>query len=311
VKIAIYGTGGVGGYFGGLLALEGHDVHFIARGAHLEAIQRQGLQIHSEYGDFHIQPVMATDSPNQIGIVDYVILAVKHFQLPDILPELTSLIGSETTVVPLLNGVDAHEHLITAIGRAHVIGGSCSVVSMIEAPGVIRQTGKLRRIVLGELDRVQSERVEKIVNAWAESDVDVQQAKDIFAALWNKFLFIASLGGVGSLTRATVGEIRSNPETKQLLGNAMREVEHLAQQLGIALPPDAVQTAMSLVENLDPSATSSMQRDVEAGKPFELEAFSGTIVRLGRQASIATPVHESIYALLLPALTQAFKSVHP
>ncbi len=307
MKIAIYGTGGVGGYFGGLLALEGHDVHFIARGAHLDTMQRRGLKVYSNYGDFDIKPVVATDSPNEIGEVDYVILAVKHFQLRDVLHGLKPLIGPETTVVPLLNGVDAHEHLIPVIGRAHVIGGSCSVVSMIEAPGVIRQVGNLRRIVLGELDRVRSERVERIVQVWAASGVDANQAEDIFAALWNKFLFIASLGGVGSLTRATAGEIRSNPETKRLLGNAMQEVEHLAQQLAISLPPDAVHAAMSLVESLDPSATSSMQRDVEAGKPFELEAFSGTVVRLGRQVSIATPVHESIYALLLPALSRAFQ----
>jgi 2-dehydropantoate 2-reductase len=310
VKIAIYGTGGVGGLFGGLLALEGHDVHFIARGAHLEAMRRNGLQVHSDYGDFDIQPVVATDSPNEIGEVDYVILAVKHFQLHDMLPGLIPLIGSETTVVPLLNGVDAHEHIIPAVGHHHVIGGTCSVVSMIEAPGVIRQVGKLRRIILGELDRVRSERVERIVQAWVAQSVDASQTKDIFAALWNKFLFIASLGGVGSLTQATAGEIRVNPETKRLLGNAMHEVEHLAQQLSIDIPPDAVHTAMLLVESMDPSTTSSMQRDVEAGKPFELEAFSGTIVRLGRQASIDTPVHESIYALLLPALSRAFQGIN-
>ena len=307
MKIAIFGTGGVGGYFGGLLALAGHDVHFIARGANLDAMQKHGLQIYSNYGDFNILPVNATDSPNKIGEVDYLILAVKHFQLHDMLSGLKPLIGSETTVVPLLNGIDAHEHIIPTVGRLHVIGGFCSVVSMIEAPGVIRQIGKLRRIVLGELDRVRSERVERIIQAWAANGVDASQAEDIFAALWNKFLFIASLGGVGSLTRATAGEMRSNPETKRLLRNAMHEVDHLAQQLAINLPPDSVQTAMSLVESLDPSATSSMQRDVEAGKPFELEAFSGTIVRLGRQASIATPVHESIYALLLPALSRALE----
>jgi 2-dehydropantoate 2-reductase len=181
---------------------------------------------------------------------------------------------------------------------------------MIEAPGIIRQAGKLRRIVLGELDRGLSDRVEKIVRAWMASGVDAIQTDDIFAALWTKFLFIASLGGVGSLTRATAGEIRSNTETAHLLRKAMQEIEHLAQQLAINLPPDAVQNAISIVENLDPSATSSMQRDVEAGKPFELEAFSGTIVRLGRQASVATPVHESIYALLLPALSRAFKKIN-
>ncbi len=186
-----------------------------------------------------------------------------------------------------------------------MIGGLCSLVVMIDAPGIIRQASRLRQVVLGELDRTQSERVERLVQAWAECGVEAIQSEDIHIAMWEKFLFIASFGGVTSLARATAGEVLASTETRALFIDAMREVEAVARARGVELDPDVVDRTLALVESLEPQATSSMQRDVNAGKPFELEAFSGAIVRFGQALGVETPVHRSIDALLRPALRNA------
>jgi 2-dehydropantoate 2-reductase len=308
MKIAVYGTGGVGGYFGGLLANAEYDVTFIARGAHLEALCENGLQVNSINGDFSIESVKATNDLAEIGQVDYVILAVKHYHLTDVVPQMHPLIGEKTTLVPLLNGVDAHDFLIKAYGPRPVVGGLCSLVSMIEAPGIIRQPSKLRRVVVGELDRTKSERVEKIVNAWKELGVEAIHAEDIYAPIWTKFLFISSFGGIGSLTRADMGSILQNTETRQLFIDAMREVEVLARTQDINLAPDVIDTTLTMAESFEPTATSSMQRDVAAGNLFELEAFNGKIVHLGRALGVPVHIHRAIYALLLPALEKAVQA---
>jgi 2-dehydropantoate 2-reductase len=269
------------------------------------AMKDHGLSVKSPYGDFTINPAKVTDSPSDIGAVDYVIIAVKQYQLHEAVSSLPLLVDQGTTVVPLLNGIDAHEHLIEVVGSQPVVGGLCSIVSMIETPGVIRHESRLQKVVLGELDRQKTERVEKLVQAWASCGVEAIHADDIFVALWTKFLFIASFGGITSLCRGTAREVLDIPETRELLLQAMEEVKALALEQEILIEPDIVRSTMSFIESLEPSATSSMQRDVVSGRPFELEAFSGTIVRLGRQLGVPTPVHDAIYALLLPALKQA------
>lgn len=302
MKIAVFGAGGVGGYFGGLLAHAGHDVTYIARGEHLATMKTEGLKVRSVNGDFDLDPVKATAEPGDVGPVEYVIVGVKHYQLEAAAPGIRPLVGDQTTVVPLLNGVDAHETLIEALGSGPVVGGLCSIVSKIETPGVIRQESALRRVVVGELDRTRSERVEKIVAAWQETGAEAVHAEDIYVAMWTKFLFIASFGGITSLSRANKGEVMRSPETRQLFVEAMREVEALARAQGIALAPNVVDDTSAMVERFEPTATSSMQRDVAAGKPFELEAFSGTIVRMADALGVPAPVHKTLYALLLPAL---------
>jgi 2-dehydropantoate 2-reductase len=305
MRIAIFGTGGVGGYFGGLLAHSGHEVIFIARGEHLRALQEAGLRVKSVNGDFTIQPTQATDDSSVVGPVDYVVVAVKHYSLREAASRLRPLVGPETTVVPLLNGVDAHAHLIEAVGTGPVVGGLCSLVSLVEAPGVIRQESKLRRVVVGELDRRKSDRVERLVQAWAAAGAEANQTEDIFVALWTKFVFIASFGGVTSLARCNAGELLASRQTRELFVEAMREVEAVARARHIELAPDAVEKGLSIAVAFEPTATSSMQRDVAAGKQFELEAFSGTAVRLSDEAGVPTPVHRTIYGLLKPALRHA------
>ncbi len=305
MRIAVFGAGGVGGYFGGLLAHAGHDVGFIARGPHLHAIRENGLEVRSVHGDFTVHPAHATAQPDEVGPVDYVIVTVKHYHLPHAAPQIAPLIGSATTVAPLLNGVDAHEYLIEVLGPKPVVGGLCATASRIEAPGIIRQTSPLRRVVLGELDRTRSERIAGLVEAWSDCGVEAIHAEDIHVALWTKMLFIASFGGITSLARANAREVLETTETRHLFVEAMAEVEAVARARGIDLPQDAVAQGLAFARGLDPGDTSSMHRDVAAGRPFELEAFSGKIVRLGEASGIDTPVHRGIYALLKPALDRA------
>jgi 2-dehydropantoate 2-reductase len=305
MKIAVFGAGGVGGYFGGLLAHAGHDVTFIARGKHLKAIQENGLKVFSINGDFIVHPAQATDDPFEVGQVDYLVVTVKHYHLVEAAPKIKPLLGSDTTVIPLLNGVDAHEILIEALGSELVVGGLCSLVAMVEAPGVIRQPTKLQRVVVGELNRTPSVRVERIVQAWKECGAEAVHSEDIYAAMWTKFVFIASFGGVSALARADIGRIRNCPATRELYIEAIREVETLARVQKINLGPDIIEKTIALTESFEPTATSSMQRDVAAGNLFELEAFSGKIVKLGYALGVPTPVHQAIYAQLKPALLKA------
>lgn len=305
MKVAIFGAGGVGGYFGGLLAQAGHEVRFIARGEHLAAIQANGLVVKSEKGDFKVDPALATSDPGEIGEVDYVVVAVKHFQLAEAAPQIKLLLGSKTTVVPLQNGVDAHEVLIQFLGSEHIVGGFTRIVSKIEAPGIIRQPSVIQEVYVGELDRKPSLRCQKILKAWSECGVDALQPEDIFIPMWTKFVFMASYGGVSSLARVPSGELLSCRESKELFVRAMQEVEAVGRARGVDLPADVVPSALATLERFEPTTTSSTQRDVAAGKPFELEAFSGTVVRLGRECGIPTPVHELLYGLLRPVLLRA------
>jgi 2-dehydropantoate 2-reductase len=306
MKIAVFGAGGVGGYFGALLAREGHEVHFLARGEHLIEMQNHGLHIKSPHGDFDLDRVAAAGSPSDVGQVDYLIVAVKHYDLSPAAPKLLPMVGADTTVVPLLNGVDAHEILAETIGDEHLVGGFCALVSMIESPGVIRHESNLRRVVIGELNGQRSERTQQLIQAWRGCGVEEAVVSEhILEDMWRKYLFIASLGGIGSLSQATVGEILTNGETRDILIGAMREVRDVARAAKIDLPEEAVDEAMAFLKRFEASATSSMQRDVASGKRFELEAFSGYLVRKGRQLHVPTPIHRTIYGALLPALRRA------
>ncbi|MGB2895029.1 MAG: 2-dehydropantoate 2-reductase [Anaerolineales bacterium] len=307
MKIAIFGTGGVGGYFGGLLARADHDVAFIARGQHLAAMRKNGLQVKSPHGDFHLKNIAATDDPAEVGPVEYLIVAVKHYQLQEAAGRMQPLINAQTIILPLLNGVDAHEILISSLRSHQVVGGFCSLSTMVEAPGVIRQASQLRRIVAGELDKRPGPRLAQIIAAWGDCGVDAVHSTDIFVDIWTKFLFIASFGSVSSLARASVGEILRVPQTRSLLVNAMREIEALARAQGIILAPDVVDETMKLLEGLEPTITSSMQRDVASGGPFELEAFSGKIVQLGRASNVPTPTYDLVDGLLRPAFLRSLE----
>lgn len=305
MRILVVGAGGVGGYFGGLLAQAGHTVSWVARGAHLQAIQSQGLVVHSLHGDFTLRQAQAAESPAALGPQDVIVVAVKHYDLAQAARQLAAAVGAETHVVPLLNGVDAHRVLAGGLARGQVVGGTCSIASRIEAPGVIRQESRLRRIAVGRLDGRSDPLLDELVSAWRAAGVQADQSASIEDELWAKMVFIDPFGSLTALARAAAGEVRGLPATRALLRLAMHEVEAVGRAAGAHLPADCVDRAMATVDSLEPEVTSSLQRDVAAGRRFELEAFSGTIVRLAHEHAVEVPVHDSIDALLRPMLARA------
>jgi 2-dehydropantoate 2-reductase len=311
MKVAIVGAGGVGGYFGGRLAQAGEDVVFIARGEHLRAMRRKGLQVDSINGDFRVDRVLATDDPATVGEVDYVLVAVKSWQLRDAIETLRPMVGKTTSIVPLLNGVEAPDQLTKVFGAERVLGGTCSVISMIAGPGHVRHAGAHPTIRFGELDHRRSERVEHLRYAFSRTEgVRVEVPEDIHVVMWNKFMAIAPWSGIGAVTRAPIGVIRSLPETRALLEHAMEEISLLARARKVAMEREAIHQAMAFIDTLPFEGTASMQRDIMAGRPSELDAQNGTVVRLGKVASVATPVNGMIYSSLLPLERRARKEVN-
>ena len=300
MKIAVYGAGGVGGYFGGRLAESGQDVTFIARGVHLDAIRHDGLQVASPKGDFVVHPAAATDDPSKVGLVDLVLVGVKAGQISDIGSDLRSMIGPETVVVPLQNGVEAPAELVAALGANPVVGGFCRIVASIAGAGRIRHDGIEPTVVIGELDGSTTARVGRLRGVLEEAGVSVEVPDNIHSALWEKFLLVAPWGGLGGLTRVTLDVLCIASETKRLLEQAMSEVRALAVAHAVTLPADIVEKTVTLLASLPPGTTASMQRDIMAGRPSELEAQTGSIVRLGRDNGVPTPVNTFIYDCLLP-----------
>jgi 2-dehydropantoate 2-reductase len=300
MRIAIFGAGGAAGYFGGRLAQAGEDVIFIARGDHLRAIQQHGLHIESVAGDVTIRPAQATSDPAEVGPVDAVILGVKTWQVPESALAMRRLIGAETVVLPLQNGVEASDQLAEVLGREHVLGGLAEVISFIAAPGRLRHQGGPSSMALGELDARPSNRVERMRDALDRAGIPVSVPANIQAALWSKFLFVTPWGGLGAVTRAPAGVLRRIPETRLLLDAAMQEVRDVAVARGVPLGDEDVARAMALLDSLPDSGTTSLQRDILAGRPSELEAWNGAAVRLGEAAGVPVPTHAFVYHALLP-----------
>jgi len=300
MRVAVFGTGGVGGYFGGRLAQAGEDVTFIARGEHLQAIRKDGLRVDSIKGDFVIKPAQATDDPAKVGVVDVVLLGVKTWQVPATAQAVRRLIGPETLVLPLQNGVDATSQLAEVLSPQHVLGGLAKIISFKVGPGHIRHIGAEPYLAFGEMDSRPSERTARLRETFMGAGVTVEISPDIQAALWDKFLFVVSWGGIGAVARTPIGVLRSVPETRRMLEQAMREILAVAQARGIALPEDAVRKAIDFVDTLPPGGTTSLQRDIAEGIPSELDSWNGAVVRLGKEAGVATPLNAFIYNSLLP-----------
>ena len=305
MRIAVVGVGGVGGYFGGRLAQAGEEVVFLARGEHLHALRVHGLHVESIKGDATISPVQATDDPAAVGIVDVVVLGVKAWQVREAVQAICPLLGPETCVVTLQNGVEAPGHVAEVLGAQHVLGGLCGLIAFIVAPGHIRHAGAEPFVRLGELDNRASPRIERLRQAFVRAGVQVDIPLDIHAALWMKLLFITPWSGMGAVTRAPVGVWRSLPETRVMVTQCLQEIAAVARVQAIALPEDAVEHTWALYETLPPGGTASLQRDVLAGRPSELEAQIGVVVRLGREAAIPTPTHTFLYSSLLPLEARA------
>ena len=300
MRIAVFGAGGVGGYLGGRLAQAGEDVVFIARGAHLQALQTDGLRVESLLGDFVVQPVQATDDPMHVGMVDAVLVGVKAWQVSQVAETMRPLVGPATCVVPFQNGVEAPGQLAAVLGESHVAGGLCGLVSFVVAPGHIRHAAATPFVKFGKFDNRPSVSLDQLRHAFVRAGVQVEIPSDIRRELWMKFLFITPFSGLGALTRMPVGIWRSVPETRQMIAPVLHEVLAVAHARGIVLPADALSTVMAQLDNASPEATASMQRDVMAGRPSELEAQIGAVVRLGQEVHVAAPLHAFIYGSLLP-----------
>ena len=311
MKILIIGTGGVGGYYGALLAQQGNDVTFIARGAHLYAIRHEGLKVKSVHGDFTISPANATDEPINVGPVDLILFCVKTYSTDEAAQAIRPAVGLHTTVLSLQNGIDAAELIGNVIGLEHVVGGATWLSSAVEAPGVIKQISQFRRIVLGELDGGKSTRIQSIYEVLENAGISAEISENIQKVLWTKYVFISAASGLGSLTRLPMGEFRSVPETRDLLSSIMQEVKAVAYAQGIALDPDVVQKSLEFTDNAASHIKPSMQLDVENGHRTELESMIGVIGRKGRKLGVPTPAADFVYASLLPIELKARNEASP
>ena len=302
MKFVIFGTGGVGGYFGGKLAQAGEDVTFIARGEHLKAIRQNGLRVDSILGDFVVQSAEATDEPAEIGIADAILLCTKAWSVPEAIEQMKPLMGNDSFVMWLGNGIEPTDQLVKAFGQKRVVGGLCHISAFIAEPGRVKHVGIQPHIAFGELDRSHSERVESLLQTFGcipEIKADVPD--DIRVAMWEKFIFIVGTSGVGAVTRQPIGVYRSVPETRAMLIAALDEVVKIARARGIAFDENAAQRI--IVEEIDSKPAgviASMQKAIMEGKPSELDHQTGAVIRMGRELGISTPTHSYIYATLLP-----------
>ncbi len=298
MRIAIVGAGAVGGYFGGLLARAGNEVTLLARGQHLDAIRRNGLEVRSSKGNFTV-PVHATDDPADAGPVDLAILAVKTYQNAVAIPSIAPLMGAATSVVTLQNGVEAYKEVGRAYGTEHVLPGAAYIETHVAAPGVVEQVGDVVRIVFGEVDGSTTRRAQDILDTFKAADINVELADDVLKALWTKFIFIATLAGVTSTSRASMAPLLADSESRKMVLACLREIEAVGRAERVALDDDVVEKIMAYMESTAKDLHASMHTDLELGRPLELEALNGSVVRLGREHGVSTPVNDVLYSLLI------------
>jgi len=300
MNIVIYGTGGVGGYFGARLEQAGNKVTFIARGKHLKAIKQNGLQLKSIKGNYLVHPANAVDSISKVKDINLILIGVKTWQLQEVAKEIKPHLGKNTMVIPLLNGVENQNILCSVIDKKHVLGGLCKIVSMVEDYGVINHISYEPTIVFGELDNKKTKRALKLEELFLKAGFKTNLSDDIQTEIWTKFLFITTVSGMGALTRSTIGEMLENVEIKLLMYKTAEEVLAIAKALHINLPENSIEKQFKIIESQPYITTASLQRDIMEGKPSELEAQNGTIVKLGEKLGVPTPINSFIYNCLLP-----------
>lgn len=301
MRIAVIGVGGVGGYFGGHLAAAGEDVLFVARGAHLAALQRDGLTVESQRGPLQGLKVQATDDPAGHGPVDLVILGVKLWDTEAALALAKPLVGPQTAVVSFQNGVESIAKIGQAFGETAALGGTCHIAAAIARPGVIAHTGSMARLTFGEPGGGLSPRVEAFAAACENAGTfDAVASPDIRRAIWEKFVFLSSFSGMTALTRRPIGPIRATEEGRAVFRAALEEASAVARRSGIDLPEDHAARALAFADSLPAEMQSSMLGDLTRGARLELPWLSGAVVKLGAELGVPTPVHATINAALLP-----------
>ena len=298
MRIAIMGSGGVGGYVGARLAAAGQNVTFIARGAHLAAMRRDGLAVRSARGDARIQPAQASDDAAAVGPVDLVIFAVKRYDTESAARATRPLVGPQSGVVTFQNGVDAPATLIEALGAAPVIGGVAKIAAVIAEPGVIQHTGTMAEFAFGELDGTRSERVAALAEALEAAGVDHEVSSDIWRDIWAKMAFLSTFAGLTSLMRLPIGPIRDDADARAMLRAGLEEALAVARAKGVALPDDFAARTLAQCDRLPYEMKSSMLQDLERGRRLELPWLSGAIVRLGQELGVPTPTHSFITTAL-------------
>lgn len=304
MKIAIIGTGGVGGYFGAKLAKAGFDVTFLARGEHLKAILNKGLTVQSIMGDFEVTNLKVTDKITDIESPDLVILGVKAWQLKDIRDDLKKIIHADSLILPLQNGVLAAKELSEKIDRNNILGGLCRIISKVESPGVINHFGVVPSITFGEIDGHRTERLAQIEKVFEAAGIKAEISDDINAELWKKYIFIC-VSGLLAVSKTTFGELRELNETRQMMINLFTEIYLLSQKIGVKIESDFVEKTVTAVDALPYDSTSSLTRDVWEGKPSEIEYQNGTVFRLGEEHGIDTPINRFVYNCILPSELKA------
>ncbi len=300
MRIAVIGTGGVGGAFGAALAKAGAEVTFVARGAHLAAMLRNGLRIEGGRGETHLEPTQATDDPAPIGPVDFVLFCVKLWDVESAGAMIRPLIGPDTAVIPLQNGIDASDRLIPILGAAAVMGGVAQISATIAEPGVIRQTGTFMRLVFGELAGGKSERGERFLALCKQAGFDATHSDRIKTELWLKFIILATNSGFTAATRRPIGQLRDDPDIAPLFAAASEEVIAVGRAAGIALPDDVLERTQAFSRNAPPTMMASMAHDLIRGGRIELPWLSGKVVAMGRELGVPTPVHAVLNAVLKP-----------
>ena len=297
MKIAIMGSGGLGGYFGARLAQGGADVHFIARGKHLDAMRSDGLRVEGP-APIHVPAVRATDDPRDVGTADVVMLCVKLWDTDHAIAQIRPMVGPGTAIVSFQNGVLKDEYLRAAFDARQLMGGVGYVATTISAPGVIRQTGPMQRLLFGEFDGSQSSRGKALLDACLAGGINAEFSGDIVREIWQKYVFLVGLSGTTSTMRQTIGPIRSNPQTRAFLLDVMREVVAVGRAHGVALPEDYAQVRLQLADDVSPDMTSSMHHDLQRGNRLEVRWLAGGVVELGLAKGVPTPLNRAIADIL-------------
>ncbi|HTR86078.1 MAG TPA: 2-dehydropantoate 2-reductase [Reyranella sp.] len=300
MKIAVVGAGGVGAGFGAALAKAGADVTFIARGAHLAAMKSKGLKVTGGRGETHLAPTQATDDPKSVGPVDYVLFCVKLWDVESAGQHIKPMVGANTAVIPLQNGVDAHERLLPILGKQAVMGGVAQIGANIVEPGVIRQIGSFMRMIFGELDGSKSARGQALYDMCLKAGFEATVSEQILTELWMKFILLASNASIAAIARQPIGKLRGDPDMGPHFAAAYKEVIDVGRARGIALPADALDRIVATNAGLPPDLMPSMAVDLVRGNRIELPWLGGKVVSLGRELDVPTPVHTLMYAGLKP-----------
>ncbi|MCP4148518.1 MAG: 2-dehydropantoate 2-reductase [bacterium] len=309
MNIAIIGSGGVGGYFGGRLAVAGNHVTFLARGKHLDAIKKDGLKINSINGDFFVHPANATDSIPEIGPVELVILAVKAWQVKDFASAIKPIVAADTLVLPLQNGVSAADDLCSVLNEKNVLGGLCKILSKIDAPGTINHVGiDDPNIVFGGLDHKVTESIRALKDVFDNAGINTRIADNIHSELWKKFISIC-VSALLAVCRSSYGVVRELPQTRQMTVELLTEIFLVSRKAGILLDDDIVDKTMGAIDAYPYDSVSSLTRDVMNGLPSEIDYQNGWVVKLGEKYNVPTPVNRFMCNCILPMEIKARKEI--